>query len=43
MGCCCLEGMAPTPKRHRLTNDIALIASLQSGQDVEFWRVHGPP
>ena len=37
-----LEGMAPTPKRHRLVNDSALMASLQFGLHPEFLGVHGP-
>ena len=31
-----LEGMAPTPKRRRLANNIALTASLKSGLYPEF-------
>ena len=37
-----LEGMAPTPKRRRLANASALMASLQSGLYPEFLGVHGP-
>ena len=33
---CDLEGMAPIPKRRRLSNDSALTATLQSGQYPEF-------
>ena len=37
-----LEGMAPTPKRHRLANKIALTSSLKSGLYPEFLGIHGP-
>ena len=37
-----LEGMAPTPKRRRLANKIALTASLKSGLYLEFLGIHGP-
>ena len=37
-----LEGMAPIPKRRRLANASALMASLQSGLYPEFLGVHGP-
>ena len=37
-----LEGMAPTPKRRRLANKIAITASLKSGLYPEFLGIHGP-
>ena len=37
-----LEGMAPTPKRRRLANNIAFTASLKSGLYPESLAIHGP-